>query len=214
MIKVRRFAVLLLMLLLPASAAQAREVPDSVWSLLPANAALIEEKEAGNMHLLTFSMPDTGETILAACDSEAGLLFVETETAASGKNPAAVERRRAEAVVQAAYPGCRILFAQDTDDGKLLAVAGESFYGSILATNDIICARSLQTGEIYRNGMLTMEGALRLLSLHRPEAELRALELDEDDGMYVYEGEAIAGGVLYEFEMDAVSGKLLEWERD
>ena len=69
-------------------------------------------------------------------------------------------------------------------------------------------------GEIYRDGMLTMEGALRVLRLHRPEAQFRALELDEDDGVYVYEGEAMIGNVEYEFELSVSSGKLLEWERD
>ena len=38
--------------------------------------------------------------------------------------------------------------------------------------------------------------------------------MDEDDGMLLYEGDAWLDGQEYEFELDARTGRLLEWERD
>ena len=40
------------------------------------------------------------------------------------------------------------------------------------------------------------------------------VELDWDDGRAVYEGEYRVGWTEYEFEMDAATGTLLEWEMD
>ena len=40
------------------------------------------------------------------------------------------------------------------------------------------------------------------------------MDLDDDDGMLVYEGDAWLDGQEYEFELDAHTGRLLEWERD
>lgn len=40
------------------------------------------------------------------------------------------------------------------------------------------------------------------------------IHLDQDDGRRIYEGSIYAGGVEYEFEIDAASGVILEWEED
>ncbi len=125
-----------------------------------------------------------------------------------------VERAYAEEIVQEAYPGCRIFFARDEGTNKLLGVVSENFCGSILVSAEGIVSVSLKEDIMMVNGMLNMNGAVETMCLHRPEAEFRALELDEDDGLFIYEGEALFENVVYEFELDAVSGKLLEWERD
>ena len=41
-----------------------------------------------------------------------------------------------------------------------------------------------------------------------------SIELDRDDGWYVYEGEIFYNGMEYEFEIDADSGNILKWEED
>lgn len=201
-------------LMLLFSCALAENLPADVQGMLPAGAAIEKTESMGNINMLTLSIPDTGEVILAAWDDE-GMLFMETQTpAVCSADAAPVERGRAEELIRAAYPDCRILFSEDVPEGKRLAVAGDSFCGSIVVADDKIHSRTLKMGEIYQNGSLTMDGALQLLALHRPEAQLRAVELDEDDGAYVYEGEALLNGEVYEFELDVSSGKLLEWERD
>ena len=40
------------------------------------------------------------------------------------------------------------------------------------------------------------------------------IELDCDDGRYKYEGDVIYNGIEYDFEIDADSGRILEWEED
>lgn len=128
--------------------------------------------------------------------------------------PGEVDRARAEEIVQEAYPGCRILFARDEGAYKCIGIVAEEYCGSVLVSAEGIYTQSLKEDTIMRDGMLTMAGAIETMRLHRPEAEFRAIELDEDDGMLIYEGDALFENVVYEFELDAASGKLLEWERD
>lgn len=45
------------------------------------------------------------------------------------------------------------------------------------------------------------------------EQDMR-IHLDQDDGRRIYEGSIYVSGVEYEFEIDAASGVLLEWEED
>lgn len=41
-----------------------------------------------------------------------------------------------------------------------------------------------------------------------------SIELDRDDGWYIYEGEIKYNGMEYEFEIDANSGNVLKWEEE
>ena len=45
------------------------------------------------------------------------------------------------------------------------------------------------------------------------ERDIR-IELDCDDGRHKYEGDIIYNGIEYDFEIDADSGRILEWEED
>ena len=46
------------------------------------------------------------------------------------------------------------------------------------------------------------------------DAVLVSIELDRDDRRSVYEGEIRDGRKEYEFEIDAVSGKFIKWEKE
>ena len=66
------------------------------------------------------------------------------------------------------------------------------------------------------NGRISLEEA-RDIALARVEgatASNISIELDEDDGWYVYEGEIFYNGMEYEFEIDADSGNILKWEEE
>lgn len=213
--RILNILLVLALVLLPCAHAEAHfELSEAVLSMMPEGMVMEETEVLGSLHMHTASVPETGEVLLLMC-SDGELILVETRrTADYDPSAPAVERSHAEELVRAAYPRSRILFSRDSDSSKEMGVAGENFCGSILVADGRIISRSLEIGEIFRNGRLTMGGALKVLTLHRPEAEFRALELDEDDGVYLYEGEALLDGVEYEFELDVSSGRLLEWERD
>ena len=200
-----------LILLLFSACAEGFPVPE----FLPEGGIVESSMDVAGMRFYSVSIPETGEEIIFTCDAQGALLSIRTETEAPhDPSEAPVDRARVEELVQAAYPGSRVLFVRRLDKHVESGVAADAFCGVLTIAGDQICSRSIEMGEIYRDGLLTMEGALKVLRLHRPEAEFRALELDEDDGEYVYEGEALVGGVEYEFELSVRSGKLLEWERD
>ena len=46
------------------------------------------------------------------------------------------------------------------------------------------------------------------------KSHLRKIKFDYEDGRPVYEGEIRYNGWEYEFDIDAVTGKIVKWERD
>ena len=81
-------------------------------------------------------------------------------------------------------------------------------------------AQNAQSGNSGRGGAadvaISLEEA-RDIALARVEgatASNISIELDRDDGWYVYEGEIFYNGMEYEFEIDANSGNILKWEED
>ena len=68
-------------------------------------------------------------------------------------------------------------------------------------------------------GMLTeeeaLEKALKHVELKKDQLDLvKKVELDYEDGRKVYEVEFIKGGVEYEFDVDAKTGAILDFEKD
>lgn len=211
----RRMFAFVLALVLVFSLASAETVPESAGMMLPESAVLQSFQDAGMMRLYTFLIPETGEEVVLNCDVNDHLLYVQTQKPARiGDAAKEIDRTYAEELVLRTYPDSHILFAREDAAGKLLGVVGNHFCGSIVVADEYIYSRRLEACVPFRDGVLTLEGALKVLALHRPEAEFRALELEEDDGIWEYEGEALINGEKYEFELNARTGKLLEWERD
>lgn len=70
--------------------------------------------------------------------------------------------------------------------------------------------RLRQQGQI-----LPLEEVLKPTMQRYPGARLLELELEEDDGIYIYEIELITRkGVVRELEIDALTGQILEDEED
>jgi len=209
----KRFLSILLMFAAITLPAAAEQLPASARGLLPETVVIQSVQQDGENKLYALRIPETGEELILNCTNESMVLKTSRD-ADCGDNAQPVDRAHAEKLIQQFYPGCRILFARDETAGKLLGVAGDNFCGSIVVSDECIRSRNLEAGEIFRDGMLTSQGAAKVLALHRPEAEFRELELDMDDGLYEYEGEAMLHGEEFEFELNAATGKLLEWERD
>lgn len=47
-----------------------------------------------------------------------------------------------------------------------------------------------------------------------PGATITSIELDEDDSLAVYEGEAVKNGAEYDFKVNAQTGSLISWEKE
>ena len=62
--------------------------------------------------------------------------------------------------------------------------------------------------------LLSEEAVGDILRQRLPEAVLKELELDEDDGRWIYEAKLRHGDLKYEIELDAFTGEILKWEED
>lgn len=58
------------------------------------------------------------------------------------------------------------------------------------------------------------KGAEDIVLAQLPGAQVGKIKLDKDDGRAVYEGKAWLDGWEYEFEIDAVSGEILDWDSE
>lgn len=61
---------------------------------------------------------------------------------------------------------------------------------------------------------ITLEKAKEIALAKVPDAKIKKLELDIDDGRAIYEGEMYKGNYEYEFEIDASTGKIIKWEQE
>ncbi len=73
---------------------------------------------------------------------------------------------------------------------------------------------SQTTGEA--NVSITLEEAQNIALARVPGAAARniSIELERDDGWYIYEGDIEYNGMEYEFEIDADTGNILKWEEE
>ena len=206
----KRFLICVIMLLAACAACAEGAVYD-----IPADAVVTATNEAGPYKLVDIEF-ETGETAVLVIDVQSGEeISLSTTQTAFVLTDGVQDRTNAESTVISQYPDAIMLFGEDIEDGskKLYMLTGNAA-GEITVHGNIIISRTLNYGDYISDGKLTMDGALAAMHMHRPEAEFRAVELDEDDGVWCYEGEAFIDGVEYEFELNAITGKLLEWERD
>ena len=66
------------------------------------------------------------------------------------------------------------------------------------------------------DGMISMEEAQNIALERVPGATAQdmSIELDRDDGWYIYEGDILYNRMEYEFEIDANTGNILKWEEE
>lgn len=157
----------------------------------------------------------SGEVIELITDENGTPISIITATPAVAAKEEEQSREGAEAAVLADYPSALILSAESKEDGsRETAILTEELSGRVTVHGDAIISRELAIGNFIHEGQLTADGAKAALSLLRPDAKIAEIELDNDDGLLIYEGEAYLNGAEYEFELNAQTAKLLEWERD
>jgi len=80
-------------------------------------------------------------------------------------------------------------------------------------------ARDLSQNEALRlreqGRIIALEKLLQLVEKRHPQASLLEVELEEDDGIYIYEVElATREGVVRELEINAATGEILNDEEE
>ena len=70
------------------------------------------------------------------------------------------------------------------------------------------------SGNVSDSNLISADKARSIVLAKIPGAEIYKLNLERDDGIYVYEGEARLGGYEYDFEINASSGVIISWEKD
>lgn len=90
---------------------------------------------------------------------------------------------------------------------------------AILALAASVSAKDLSSGEALRlreqGRILSLEQLLDLIEKRHPQSSLLEVELEEDDGVYLYEVElATKNGVVRELEINATTGAILQDEED
>ena len=64
------------------------------------------------------------------------------------------------------------------------------------------------------DGLISQDKAKEIVLNKIPGATITKLELDEDDGVWIYDGEAKQGQTVYDFEIKAADGTILEWKSE
>ncbi|MEE1200800.1 MAG: hypothetical protein U0L09_09115 [Christensenellales bacterium] len=198
----------------PTPASTASAVPEYVLPLIPEGAAILEGNAASSYRCITFRL-NTGETLeLTWNDRSNAPVSLITLAPAQNDDLTTPSRPDTEALLLTCYPDAHILFSQNDEQGsKILYLITETFCGSVTVGNNAILSRNLTWGNYYRERLLTMEGALAALSIYRSDAVCYALDLEQNGGFYFYEGNAFLNNEKYEFQLDAFTGQLVEWER-
>lgn len=158
---------------------------------------------------------------------------------AAAQQPAATEDEQKEAALQTALADAgvneadasRIRVTMDRDDGMLVyevrfdAAEAEYDYEIDAQSGRIISTdverwddddRDDRNRTANANVAVSRDEAVKTVLgkvSGAAEQDVR-IELDCDDGRYKYEGDIIYNGIEYDFEIDADSGRILEWEED
>ena len=82
-------------------------------------------------------------------------------------------------------------------------------------TGDVLKVESTQEEQgDHITAKRAQEIALEHAKLAASEVVMEKIELDFDDGIYVYEVEFSSGGYEYEYEIDAKTGEILDFEKE
>ena len=145
-------------------------------------------------------------------------LFMGVEEAlGEAAEPFAAEKEAAIAAVLAAVPGAEVDYAiRDRDDGRyewhvFFRQSGVLGMAKVLETDSEV--RKVEMFNQSRDTSLTASELIAKLVQAKGEMTIVDLDIDWDDGMLVYDGEAEMNGKRYEFEITA-DGVIVEWERD
>lgn len=161
-------------------------------------------------------------------DAATGKVLDKNTPQAGGQKHITLEQARAAALEDAGLSSSQVTFLKaekDYDDGRwMYEIEFVSASGEYDYEIDAVTGRVLERdydAESYPGGLPTASvsaDSVRQLVLSKvpgaTASHIREFKLDEDDGRLVYEGEIRYNGVEYEFEVDAGTGRILDWDID
>ncbi len=165
----------------------------------------------------------------------------DDHTGSSSQTPSGsqdIGEEKARQIVLNKIPGATIIsFKRDIDDGRTV-YEGEArldnveYDFEINATDGSILKWEEDRYDDYDNDdyndhddnddddivssqtAIGVDKARQVVLQKLPGATITSIELDEDDGLAVYEGEAVKDGTEYDFKVNAQNGTLISWEKE
>lgn len=219
----KKITVVFLLILLMAGAAFAAnraDVQAKAQEIAGEDARLTETDREGIFYEFEFSAKGSKITVLMNGDSLTAILK-ETEFPGTGraKTVKLTEADAAQAALLSVPNGSVVYAAAEKDDG---AAEWKVFVKTEAALVQI--ELNAETGavsgikEAYSANLISPEQAITALSLASANGEIEIREIsvdfDDDRARFVYDGEAVSGGKVFEFEVNAETGSVVEWERD
>lgn len=127
----------------------------------------------------------------------------------------AMAEEAAQSAVYEKHPDAYNLYVISERRGYTVFYSTGDAFGEMFIGSDGLIMEDKLDYASYRDGLLGESAACEMLLENRPGAVITEIDLDEEDTRWpLYEGEATLDGRVYEFEMDAATGELLEWKRD
>lgn len=221
----RKFFVTLSLAVLAAFPALAAEDLLAVaQSYAPAGATLVEQETHGHVSEFEFYLRDTQEFLEIEVNAQTRQVQRADYSARNDQGSAVVSltQEQAQAQVLAQYPDAQMDFVWlDKEDGLssykvsftskgmsgVVTVHPES--GALLKRELTYAASANSTG-----ASLTMQQAQAAVLDRVSGGVLTYLVQSTEDGQLIYQGEVTDATTRYEFEIDAATGRFLEWERE
>lgn len=222
----KKWILMLLTLMLVAFSSAALALDDqaveaAARAYVPSEAVLQKVEMDDGLYDATFRVEASAEKYEVKVDASGTVVKLESKN--KGNSGAKTTTLSADDVinaVQTLYAGAEVLRQdEDIDDGQHeidVFFTADGLYGTLElnAETGALIEREIYFGQYAQNNMLTEEAARAVLASYKPDAVITKIELDEDDGLHYWEGDATMSGTRYEFSINAGTGELVEWERD
>lgn len=181
---------------------------------IPDTAQIVETERDDGFTETEYRDADGSEYSLYTDNSGAVRALKYDSSQDSTATEATLTAEEAFAFITAVYPNARLLMANaERDDGRCEWVVLFAD-GGVIGEYELDAATGAILEYVLFYGVAEDVDPVGVISASYAGAEILNLDLGHDDGRLVYEGEARLDGGVYEFAVDADSGKLVEWEKD
>lgn len=224
----KRLVILILLGALLATAVGAlatQATPEeAARSVMPENAEFLRNARDDGFEVYYFSTPDGTRYEVDVNPSDNSVVRVDMDAADTrGSSAVVLTQQQAEEAVLNLYPGATIYFSTLEEDDRRYSYevyfSTDAFSGRVElnAETGAVLESELDyspASRVQSEGPLTADQARELVLSLVENGRITDFETDRENGRTVYEGEVNAGGMSYDFVIDAESGRITEWEME